>query len=756
MVGTLAALAVVGSTMVTQAPQVESAVASVLRATTGPETDTALDEALAEAVENRHLAEVGHDHRDIDPAQALKDLVAVDLDSLGNRQLAKHSLALQEAFAATVVDYEAAVREADEADDIAFIAEAEAHTAEKARKKAATSLTEILVDDYQSGLGNNAYLSTILSNPGALDTWATEIQTRQTFTETAMEEVGDLDRLSQVATIKRQAAARTRREANRAEAKADRLLALVQEAASTASASAAKAILGRTNEFGVLVDAAQQRRNNQALRTWRRYLDRLDAADVVPPSATTVTNGVPFGMKPLRVAGRPIPGVASVRHARRTLTVLPQETINAISAAFTRLGHPYRSPSADTTPTPGASPGFSCNGLTHTVFSNAGLTLPPDLTTQATSARTVPLSTLQPGDLVFFDAPDQPGRLQHVGINLNGSSMIAAEALSYAVGVYPFPGTPSTAVRPALPANSTAAPSVPAPASTGTDPEPRMECGAMPISVSAAGMQMPIAEGNYSGFSAGFGQSGRRWSTGTHTGLDFAADTGAPVMAAKSGTVSLTEEAWAGTLVTIDHGDGVSTRYAHMSQVLVEDGQRVQIGDYIGAVGEEGNVTGPHLHFEVLINDTPVDPLPYLLGDGTAAVGGWGGYSNGMIPAQALCSPTTAPGHLLRCDAAAAFDSMAAAYVRDTGTNLCITDSYRSFAAQVTTFEKKPTLAAVPGTSNHGWGLAVDLCGGIETFGSPGFRWMKANAAKYGYIHPSWASKTGSRPEPWHWEFGSL
>ena len=84
---------------------------------------------------------------------------------------------------------------------------------------------------------------------------------------------------------------------------------------------------------------------------------------------------------------------------------------------------------------------------------------------------------------------------------------------------------------------------------------------------------------------------------------------------------------------------------------------------------------------------------------------------------------------------------------------LCLTDSYRSYGAQVDVYGRKPHLAAVPGTSNHGLGLAVDLCGGVQTFGTAAYRWMKANAPAYGWVHPSWAEPGGSRPEPWHWEF---
>ena len=130
-----------------------------------------------------------------------------------------------------------------------------------------------------------------------------------------------------------------------------------------------------------------------------------------------------------------------------------------------------------------------------------------------------------------------------------------------------------------------------------------------------------------------------------------------------------------------------------------------------------------------------------------------GYYPNGQYPASALCTLETAPNHMLRPGAAEAFDAMSRAYQKDTGNLLCITDSYRSLASQIDVRSRKPTLAAVPGTSNHGLGLAVDLCGGVESFGTPAFSWMQRNAPMYGFFHPAWAGATGSKPEPWHWEF---
>jgi hypothetical protein len=129
------------------------------------------------------------------------------------------------------------------------------------------------------------------------------------------------------------------------------------------------------------------------------------------------------------------------------------------------------------------------------------------------------------------------------------------------------------------------------------------------------------------------------------------------------------------------------------------------------------------------------------------------GFGNGQIPAAALCPLWGAPGQLLRADAAAAFARLSKAYAQQFGRPICVTDSYRSYSQQVALYATKPNLAARPGTSNHGWGVAVDLCGGVQSFGTVEHTWLFTHAPLYGWFHPAWAEPTGSRPEPWHWEF---
>jgi hypothetical protein len=128
-------------------------------------------------------------------------------------------------------------------------------------------------------------------------------------------------------------------------------------------------------------------------------------------------------------------------------------------------------------------------------------------------------------------------------------------------------------------------------------------------------------------------------------------------------------------------------------------------------------------------------------------------YPNGEIPLKALCPLWGAPGEYLRADAAYAFDRLSTEYATAFGRPVCVTDSYRSYAEQVQVKTEKPSLAATPGTSNHGWGTAVDLCGGVEDFDSGQHQWLQLHAPAFGWFHPSWAVRTGSKPEPWHWEF---
>ena len=117
-------------------------------------------------------------------------------------------------------------------------------------------------------------------------------------------------------------------------------------------------------------------------------------------------------------------------------------------------------------------------------------------------------------------------------------------------------------------------------------------------------------EGGFGGRRNPFGGPGYEF----HTGQDIEAPMGTPVIAGARGQVSFV--GWQngyGQLVVIDHGGGLTTRYGHLSHIDVDLGQSVSRGQLIGKVGSTGRSTGPHLHYEVRINDQAVNPLQYLL-----------------------------------------------------------------------------------------------------------------------------------------------
>jgi len=129
---------------------------------------------------------------------------------------------------------------------------------------------------------------------------------------------------------------------------------------------------------------------------------------------------------------------------------------------------------------------------------------------------------------------------------------------------------------------------------------------------------------------------------------------------------------------------------------------------------------------------------------------------NGDIPADVLCGVSFAPGVLLRCDAAADLERLDAAFREYFGHDISISDSYRDYAGQVLARDTRGDLAATPGTSNHGRGLAIDLngFGELGQFDRPYYVWMSAHAADYGWLHPVYMNPGGTGPlEPWHWEY---
>jgi hypothetical protein len=124
---------------------------------------------------------------------------------------------------------------------------------------------------------------------------------------------------------------------------------------------------------------------------------------------------------------------------------------------------------------------------------------------------------------------------------------------------------------------------------------------------------------------------------------------------------------------------------------------------------------------------------------------------NGLLKVADLC--TLWDNHTqLRADAAVSLAEFNQAFAARFGGDLCLSSGYRTLAAQRSVKAQKGGLAAAPGKSNHGWGLAVDLCQD-QTSGVK-WRWITDNAPAYGWDNPEWAQPGGSGPfEKWHWEF---
>lgn len=136
-------------------------------------------------------------------------------------------------------------------------------------------------------------------------------------------------------------------------------------------------------------------------------------------------------------------------------------------------------------------------------------------------------------------------------------------------------------------------------------------------------------------------------------------------------------------------------------------------------------------------------------------------YSNGRIPAKALDTtylyyPGTGNGRQTLKSVAPYAEAMATEFYLEFGKPLEATDGYRDYATQVTLKRQKGVYAATPGTSNHGWGKAFDLASGVNSFSSKEHKWLRANAHRWGFVHPTWAhdgNSANGMDEAWHWEY---
>ncbi|MFN3865221.1 MAG: S-layer homology domain-containing protein [Demequina sp.] len=146
----------------------------------------------------------------------------------------------------------------------------------------------------------------------------------------------------------------------------------------------------------------------------------------------------------------------------------------------------------------------------------------------------------------------------------------------------------------------------------------------------------------------------------------------------------------------------------------------------------------------------------YLVGTGGAAVTrAKATYSNGRIPESHLCALSWDRSEILLCQAAADLERLNRAFRARYGINIPINDSYRDYDAQVRARAVHGNLAATPGTSNHGWGAAVDIAGATLPGGYQGapYLWLRQQLGGYNWLLPTWARPGGSKPEPWHFEY---
>lgn len=465
---------------------------------------------------------------------------------------------------------------------------------------------------------------------------------------------------------------------------------------------------------------------------WNEYLDELKALGIEIPAADELvnTNSYPAGLS--STTGLYVLDTTGV--AMYEGVVVPsRESILRVSNALSNLGKTYGA-DGDGSSSWGCQPFVSSmlGGTTDQefgeIFSEGG-------------RQNLSVKDSQPGDIVFFADP-QAG-IHQAGIYVFGGMVVNASAASGRVSIDSVGADALTSVRPRTSILNND------PAPTALPGALDWKCGGivglnggpvatwtLPVSEYALGVHFKETNPRYTAFSEG------------SPGLEFLTTSTLPVRADFAGIVieSGEDPQW-GVTVAIQHADGSVTRYSSLASVSTSIGAEVVGGSTVGTTGSTGSMAlpGGGVLVSMSISGTYFNPEDVFFSPVQ------GQYANGQIPASALCPLSI--GGLLRCDAARAFEVLSAAYLAYFGTPIVATDTYRSLSGQIKCTAEKGGMCATPGTSNHGWGLAVDFGDGINSFGTPQHIWMTENAEKYGWYHPSWAQQDGSKPEPWHWEY---
>ncbi|AUY48611.1 LysM peptidoglycan-binding domain-containing M23 family metallopeptidase [Streptomyces sp. CB01881] len=180
------------------------------------------------------------------------------------------------------------------------------------------------------------------------------------------------------------------------------------------------------------------------------------------------------------------------------------------------------------------------------------------------------------------------------------------------------PAAPAAAPKPVQAAKPAQAPAV-KPAPAAAKPAAQTAAPAPAAVASTSGYVSPVANPK---LGTAYGVAGSMWASGHHTGADFVASTGTPLRAVAAGTVVKAGNGGAyGNEVEIKLADGKYAQYAHLSSIGVKIGQTVTVGQQIGLSGATGNVTGPHLHFEIRTGSeygSDIDPIAYLRAHGVS------------------------------------------------------------------------------------------------------------------------------------------
>lgn len=433
--------------------------------------------------------------------------------------------------------------------------------------------------------------------------------------------------------------------------------------------------------------------NKAAAKRWKTYKERLDAAvEKVPGAKKLRADRLPAGLSEVLVGSDRVRGVATANDADgKVMKVLPKQTIKFVDTVLSRVGDPYTAT--------GAEGRWTCSTLVDDIEGGYGLKgTPAEL---YASTVQVPAGSKQIGDLIFES--NETSGVHHVGVYVGSGQMVDASGNRYEVGVSEVPEEPFAVTRPSLGPGNNVAP-------VGSLKKPNTVCGA-DVPTKVKGWRFPMKRGSYT-LTATWGEVSSHWAT-IHTGQDFAAPTGTAIYASRPGVVTLTDVAWAGTLITVSHPDGTAERYAHTSKQFVADGDQVEAGDEIAEVGARGNVTGPHLHFEVFQNGESVDPMPLLVKylPTTGGQYAWGGYGNGQIPLPVLC--TVSSMHLFRCDAAKDYRKLAGDFKDEFDKDLPLGETYKTVVDQIDIGEDGK-LVDLPGTSPFGWGTRFSADGLTE------------------------------------------